>query len=619
MDIKKKFLTSFAVLLLLIGAVGFVMVRQVRRLGDSIDVILRENYRSVIYCQQMDDALERLDSGILREFGGWGDRSEAYFDEYIEALAGAWRSEQANVTVPGEQALVDVAAELVPDYIACVEKIIDPAVPEAERRKLYREKAFPLFTRLRELSRQVLALNQKNMSEANDRARLGAEQLHARVFMILAVSLLFAVVLTLFLKNWIEKPIHRLIQLTAGISNGDFDIVLDAKSNDEIGRLSRAFNSMAAALREARRSSRLKLERSERTNRDVFRELPTPIAVADSGSGTVEIATQSAERYFGLSVGTRIDSLGIEWLDRIFQRVVQTGAPCVWQENGGVIQYFIENREYFFQPTAVPVPADAPPDRVSGVAIILKDVTLAHEQQELKKSVISTVSHQFKTPLTSLRMSIYLLLEEKIGPLNPEQLDLVISMRDDSERLTGIINDLLDLNRISSRTHLKFEPRRPEVLLRGAESRFRAACLDRDIRLEVRCDSALPAIPVAVNRIGYVFDNLIGNAIRFTPPGGTITLEAEPDGDAGIRFAVRDTGSGMSEEVRSHLFEQFYRAPGQDPAGGVGLGLSIVREIVTAMGGTITVESAEGRGSSFFFTLPAERERGEARNSLKWL
>lgn len=115
-------------------------------------------------------------------------------------------------------------------------------------------------------------------------------------------------------------------------------------------------------MREARRSSRLKLERSERTNRDVFRELPTPIAVADSGSGTVEIATQSAERYFGLSVGTRIDSLGIEWLDRIFQRVVQTGAPCVWQENGGVIQYFIENREYFFQPTAVPVPADAPPD-----------------------------------------------------------------------------------------------------------------------------------------------------------------------------------------------------------------------------------------------------------------
>ena len=122
-----------------------------------------------------------------------------------------------------------------------------------------------------------------------------------------------------------------------------------------------------------------------------------------------------------------------------------------------------------------------------------------------------------------------------------------------------------------------------------------------------------------MNRIGYVFDNLIGNAIRFTPPGGTITLETEPDGDAGIRFAVCDTGSGMSEEVRSHLFEQFYRAPGQDPAGGVGLGLSIVREIVTALGGTITVESAEGRGSSFFFTLPAERERGEARNSLKWL
>ncbi|MBS1371708.1 MAG: HAMP domain-containing protein [Lentisphaeria bacterium] len=618
MDIKRKFLTSFAVLLLLIGAVGFVMTRQVRQLGDSIDVILRENYSSVIYCQRMNDALERIDSGILREFSGRGDRPEAYFDEHIRALTDAWRAERDNVTVPGERELVEAAAKLVPEYVGSVRRIVDPAVPGAERRRLYREKAFPLFEQLRGLSGQVLALNQKNMSDANDRARVGAEQLHARVIAIVAAALLFAVVLTLLLKSWIEKPIHRLIQLATDISNGNLDIVLDTKSNDEIGRLSRAFNAMAAALREARRSDRMKLERSERTNRDVFRELPTPIAIVDAKSGTVEIATQSADRCFGLKTGVGIHTLGISWLDGIFDRVVQTGAPCVCGENGGVIQHFIGNREYFFQPTAVPVPADAPPERISGVAVILKDVTLAHEQQELKKSVISTVSHQFRTPLTSLQMSIYLLLEEKIGPLNPDQLDLVMAMRDDSERLSNIIGDLLDLNRASSRTHLKFEPRRPEELLREAESRFRAACLDRDIRLEVRSAPALPEIPVAVNRIGYVFDNLIGNAIRFTPPGGTITLEAEPAGDA-VRFTVRDTGRGMPEEVRRHVFEQFYRAPGQEPDSGAGLGLSIVKEIITAMAGTIEVESAEGRGSSFIFTLPLVQEGGGGEKDVEWV
>lgn len=136
-------------------------------------------------------------------------------------------------------------------------------------------------------------------------------------------------------------------------------------------------------------------------------------------------------------------------------------APRVSAENGGVIQCFIENGNIFSSRRRCRSPpmrrrtpgfrrGDYPEGRHAGA-----------RAAELKKSVISTVSHQFRTPLTSLRMSIYLLLEEKIGPLNPEQLDLVISMRDDSERLTGIVNDLLDLNRISGRTHLKFEPRRP--------------------------------------------------------------------------------------------------------------------------------------------------------------
>ena len=116
----------------------------------------------------------------------------------------------------------------------------------------------------------------------------------------------------------------------------------------------------------------------------------------------------------------------------------------------GYVQQFIDNREYFFQPMAVPIPVGPERREPTGVALILKDVTQVHEQQEMKRGVVSTVSHQLKTPLTSLRMSIHLLLEERIGPLNEKQIELLMAARDDSERLVGILDDLLDINRIES-------------------------------------------------------------------------------------------------------------------------------------------------------------------------
>lgn len=228
---------------------------------------------------------------------------------------------------------------------------------------------------------------------------------------------------------------------------------------------------------------------------------------------------------------------------------------------------------------------------------------MAHEQQELKRSVISTVSHQLKTPLTSLQMSIYLLLEERCGALTPEQLDLVMAMRDDSQRLTDIIGDLLDLNKAAKSGALGTEPHAPNELLLMARDRFQAECQEHSITLETECDPLAPAVPVALDRINYAFDNLIGNAIRFTKPGGKIRLTAKTARNA-VEFTVADTGCGMSGEVLKHVFEPFYRGPGQDTASGVGLGLSIVKEIITAHGGDIKVESEVDSGSVFTFTLP---------------
>ena len=619
LDIRKKFLISFGVLVVLIATVGAVMIRQVDRLGEAIDVSLRENYRSVVICRKVDDILEEVNGSLLRSFRDGTAEENGDWKEAVRELRAAWDAELRNVTVKGELERAERVNRLLKEYIALLPELAHPRKAETERRTLYDERMEPLFREIKELTGEIQALNQQNMIDANNRARQEAETLHRRVLMILIGCCLFAVILTLLLKNWILNPIARLLALTNEISNGNLDIVLDAKSGDEIGQLSRSFNAMAAALREARRNERIKLERSERTNRDVFSELPTPIAVFDARSGRVEIATRSAEQYFGFRIGAEVGAVNAVWLREIYDRVLAGGGVCTCRQNDGVIQHFIDNKEYFFQPTALPIPADAPADRISAVAVILKDVTMAHEQQELKRSVISTVSHQLKTPLTSLRMSIYLLLDEKIGPLNPGQLDLVMSMRDDGDRLADIMSDLLDLNRVSGRNNLQLEPRRPADLIRAAEERFRAKCLDREIRLETQVAPDVPDVLVAVNRIDYVFDNLIGNALRFTPAGGSITVSAVRREDA-VEFTVRDTGCGMPPEVQAHLFEQFYRAPGQEPNSGVGLGLSIAKEIVTALGGSIRVESAAGQGSSFIFSIPVTgAKENQEKNSAQWV
>jgi signal transduction histidine kinase len=262
------------------------------------------------------------------------------------------------------------------------------------------------------------------------------------------------------------------------------------------------------------------------------------------------------------------------------------------------------NREYFFQPMAVPIPVGPEHQEPTGVALILKDVTQVNEQQEMKRDVVSTVSHQLKTPLTSLRMSVHLLLEERVGTLNEKQTELLMAARDDSERLVGIVDDLLDINRIESgRAHLSFESVSPRMLAHDSLELFLVEAKDKGVTVANDVADDLPEVMVDAEKIRHVFANLLANALRFTSPGGSVAVRASREQDR-VAFFIADSGEGIPAEDLNHLFEQFYRAPGQDAKSGVGLGLAIVKEIIRAHGGDVGAESEVGRGSTFRFTLP---------------
>jgi signal transduction histidine kinase len=244
---------------------------------------------------------------------------------------------------------------------------------------------------------------------------------------------------------------------------------------------------------------------------------------------------------------------------------------------------------------------------VVGATIILQDVTRLRRFEELKNDVVATIAHEFRTPLTSLRMAVHLCTEQVAGPLTDKQAELLHAAREDCDRLQAMVDDLLDLSRIEAgRIELYPLPTPIGVLAESAVEQFKAEAEAKGV-----CLSAIIPVPeVKVladhERIGHVLANLLGNALRHSERDGAVTLGASVTNGA-VRITVTDTGKGIAKEYQERIFDKFFQVPETGPKG-TGLGLYIAKEIVRGHGGDIGVESEPGKGCTFWFTLPRHAE-----------
>ena len=600
LGIRQKLSLGFGGLLLIILIIGIQSIIQLTRLGISIDVILRENYRSVIACQEMKEALERMDSGILFALLGYSQEGTEFIRKNESVFENALQTELNNITLPGEGEKAAHVQELFRQYRKILKTAENMETPLPERQHIYFTQLFPLFQEIKTTAGQILDMNQQNMSDANDRARSKAASSRKYMYMLLLAGAVVAVGFVIFTEKWILRPIHRLIRSAEEIKGGNLDLVVPIESKDEVGRLSEAFNAMAEGLREIRRSDQARLARIQDSTQHTFNSLPDAVAILDL-QGRVEVATESAKTVFGLKPGNQIQSLPLKWLAELYDSVLRHARPSGPEHNGSAIQHFDKGEERFFRPMVVPILNNE--KQPTGVVMTLKDVTEQRLQDELKRGVISTVSHQLKTPLTSIRMAIHLLLEEKVGPLTEKQAELLVAAREDSDRLHGILNNLLDISRIESgRVKMEFRAVSPREMAMEALESFRTAAHDQGVTLDMELPEDLPEVWADTTRISHVFGNLLSNALKYTPPGGKVTLSARAE-EHGVTFSIVDTGKGIPSHYLPRIFEQFFRVPDQGPQTGAGLGLAIVKEIVGAHGGTVSVDSIEGKGSTFSFAL----------------
>jgi signal transduction histidine kinase len=600
LGLRQKLSLGFGGLLLIILIIGIQSIIHLTQLGPAVDVILRENYRSVIACQEMKESLERTDSGILFVLLGEKEKGTELIQKNEVVFEKALQAELNNITLPEEGRKAHHLQDLFKRYQAILHEMQGMKTSANQQRDAYFSKLFPLFIQIKETADEILQMNQKNMSDANNLARRSAASAKRQMYMLLLAGMLVAVGFVLFTGRWILRPINRLIRSAEEIKQGNLELVVESDSRDEIGQLSEAFNEMALALRESRRSDQTRLTRIQRATEQTFNSLPDAVAIVDPG-GKVDVATETARNVFELKPGKQIRGLPSRWMDEIFTEALRTGRTIRPSGEQRVIQHFVNGEEHYFRPEAIPILGrDMQP---TGVVLVLQDVTQERKQEELKRGVISTVSHQLKSPLTSIRMAIHLLLEEKIGSLTPKQTELLVAAREDSDRLHSILNNLLDISRIESgKVEMNFRKVSPHSMVFEALEPFQMDFKDRNVTLGTELQDDLPEVWADTARMGHVFANLLSNALRYTPPGGKVTVLGKAD-EEWVQFSVSDSGKGIPSQYLARIFEQFFRVPDQGAETGAGLGLAIVKEIVEAHGGTVKVESRLGEGSTFIFTL----------------
>ena len=611
MSLKTKLILASCGPLLILLVVGLISIRTITQSSKALDRIFRENYDSVAAGLAMKQAILEIERGVeplLYE----SSADKTMIDSAVLRFSQRLKFQQGNVSLPGEQELTNRLAASWKTYTSEVETFVQMQESGAARRDFYKARLLPQSDAVLDAAQQIIDINLNNMISADGQVRQHATETNRDVIVLVLAGTVLALIFVIIIGPSILRPISYLTRSVKEIQQGNLDLVVKARSGDEIGQLASAFNDMTTSLREFRRTNRARLIRTQKATLSALNSLSDAIIICNP-EGAIELSNDTAQHLFALKAGMTIQSVENVRMGELFERARLEMRPIRLKTYDWAIQVFRDGEEHFFLPEAVPIMDEE--RRLTGVMLILSDVTRLRKLDEVKSGLISTVSHELKTPLTSIRLAAHALLNEKLGPLNPKQTELVIAARDDSDRLNRIIENLLDIGQLESGgSTVELVPVSPEQVLLNVVEEMRPSYVDRGVSLVLDLPGDIPWVLADRMRLEIVFTNLLSNGLKFTPPGGEVKVSARLEKGT-VLFAVEDTGSGIPEESLPHIFEKFFRVPGRGgQPSNTGLGLAIVKEIIEAHGSKVEVSSQPGRGTRFTFRLnAAERFANEVK------
>jgi PAS domain S-box-containing protein len=602
MKLRTRLLLGYTGFVIALGILGAWSARTLRQMSAVSVRIISENYDSVVAAQDMKESLERQDSAAVFDLLGEHDRAARQAAEHRGRFNVAFDKAAANITELGERDVVEAIRRERDDYYRQYDAFLRAT---GDRTARYFGVLEPRFDAVRAACDRLLRLNQEAMRRKAAAASATARRFYLITLGLALLLMAMGVGIGLSLANSILKPVRQLTEATTRVAGGDLDAAVSVQSSDEIGVLAEGFNRMAERIRELRRSDLGKLLVAQQTTEAAIDSLYDPVIVTDS-DGRVTRINPAAERLFG----ARADVIGrpiaqVARDPRIAQAVtdVLRSKRAAASEGAEVLPWAVDGARRAFRTRSTPM-RDAD-DRLVGVVTLLEDITHLSEISRLKSEFIAAASHELRTPLTSVQMGVHLLLEGAAGPLDKRQTEILEVCRDDTARLERLMRQLLDLSKIESgATAAVRAPIRPSVLVHEAVDSLVLQAEAKGLHLFVDAPADVPEVAADRDQVERVLVNLVTNATRATPPGGTITVAAAGQGND-VVFSVADTGSGIPRDYLPRIFEPFIQVPNA-PAGGSGLGLTISRRIVEGHGGRLSVQSEPGRGSTFSFTIPVQ-------------
>jgi two-component system, NtrC family, sensor histidine kinase KinB len=582
-------------LLLLFIAVSAVTTLMYRNLAQSLEKTLASNYRVMIGGYEMREAANTIANAITSARRGEFAEARVLYERERARFRKYYMEQSLHAAGPARTALLETIDEefrrieiLASDPL---ENGGDASLSALRETELHR---FNLVAAIEELAKNDYAEFQTGTSRATRLARNSINFLFAAA----VGAILLSVFLSYRLARSLLKPITALKDSAVALGEGRLDRDVPVTTDDELGELARTFNAMAGKLRAYRDAMNERFTRTRRTMEATLTSTPDPLFVIGV-DGSHEVRNPAAEVIAALP---ELNDGLPPALAGPLREVMATGTHYLPTGYTQVITLHVEGSERHYLPRILSIGDTL--TGFGGAAVILQDVTKFRLLDDVKGNLVSTVSHELKTPLTSLLMAIHILLEQSFGTVNEKQRDLLETARDDAERLLRILNDLLDLSRLEGGASLNRKPVAVLSLLEDRAREMKALTEAAGQKIVVKAAPALDKIAVDEDRLRHVFINLLVNASKYSGADTTITLYAETAPDGFIRFGVRDQGPGIPPESVPNIFDRFYRVPDQTKKG-AGLGLAIAREIVVAHGGSIACTSKMGEGSDFYFLLPA--------------
>lgn len=577
MTIKNNLRTGIGILFLLALLSSGLAAYYIYGLSEDGKAILKDNYDSLIFSKNIDEALDLPNIPPLIQ------------QQIIEKNI---RAEEGNVTEPGEGAFVD---SLFANFTR-FRKFADDPMRKAIARANMKVAAYG-----------IMAVNMKAIKQKNKVANDNANSAILVVLIIDSICIIIALVFFIKFPDYIINPIRQLTEGIREIANKNYEKRLIFTSKDEFWSLAQDFNQMAAKLYDYENSSQARI-RFERLRVETIVKNVTDAIIGFDENSNIVFVNPVAVKLLGTKEEDIIGRSGIEVAngnDLLAQLIAE-------EDPLNDIKLYLDGEESYFTRELYEI--NAPDDGLFGknrknrigYFILLKNITRFYQLDEAKTNFIGTISHELKTPIGSLKMSLKMLEDERFGTTNDFQKELIKNIDDDSDRLLKITAELLDMGQVETgKLLLNFGGTHPQNIIKYTYETIKVLAKQKGINIKISCSKRLPEVWADLDKTTWVLINFLSNAIKYSPEKSTIELMVRKHPSKMIEFSVQDHGKGIEETYLPRVFERYFKVPDSSSnISGTGLGLAIAKDFIEAQGGQIGVESTINEGSRFYFLLP---------------